>query len=63
MRVLWNSFLSFCHSYLDLSHDFRLKYAFIHILFSLRILLLAVEMSERQAFRSQARQIAVMDPI
>ena len=51
-------FFSFCHSYLDL----RLKYAFIHILFSLRTLLLAVEMSDRKAFRSQARQIAAMHP-
>ena len=44
---------------------FMLNYAFAHILFSLRILLLAVEMSQiyRQAFRSQARQIAVTDPI
>ena len=42
---------------------FMLNYAFTHILFLLRILLLAVEMSERQAFRSQARQIAVTDPI
>ena len=40
-----------------------LNYAFTHILFSLRILLLAVEMSDTQAFRSQARQIAVTDPI
>ena len=30
---------------------FMLNYAFTHILFSLRILLLAVEMSNRQAFR------------
>ena len=29
---------------------FMLIYAFTHILFSLRILLLAVEMSDRQAF-------------
>ena len=41
---------------------FMLNYAFNHILFSLRILLLAVEMSDWQAFRSQARQIAVTDP-
>ena len=53
----------FCHSYLDLSHDFMLKYAFTHILISLWILLLAVEMPDRQAFRSQASQIAVTDPI
>ena len=56
-------FFRFCRSYLNLSHDFILNYAFTHILFSLRILLLAVEMSARQAFRSQARQIAVTDPI
>ena len=31
--------------------------------FSLRILPLAAEMSERQAFRPQARQIAATDPI
>ena len=31
------------------------NYAFTYILFSLHILLLAVEMSHRQAFRSQAR--------
>ena len=42
---------------------FILNHAFTHILFSLRILLLAVEMSNRQAFRSQASQIAVTDPI
>ena len=39
---------------------YMLNYAFTHILFSLRILLLAVEMSGRQAFRSK---IAVTDPI
>ena len=42
---------------------FMLNYAFTRILFSLRIHLLAVEMSARQAFRSQASQIAVTDPI
>ena len=42
---------------------FMLNYAFIQILFSLRILLLAVEMSDSQAFRSQVRRIAAMDPI
>ena len=42
---------------------FMLNYAFNHILFSLSILLLAVEMSDWQAFRSEARQIAVTDPI
>ena len=31
--------------------------------YSLGILLLAVEMSDRKAFRSQARQIAATDPI
>ena len=31
-----------CHSYLNLFHDFHVKYAFTHI-FSLHILLLAVE--------------------
>ena len=41
---------------------FMLNNAFTHILFSLRILLLAVEMSESQALRPQARQIAVTDP-
>ena len=42
---------------------FMLNYAFIRILFSLRIHLLAVKMSDRQAFRSQDSQIAVTDPI
>ena len=42
---------------------FTLNYAFTRILFSLRIHLLAVKMSDRQAFRSQASQIAVTDPI
>ena len=45
---------------------FMLNYAFTHFLFSLHILLLAAEMSERQAFfLSQARltTIAVTDPI
>ena len=41
---------------------FMLNYAFTHILFSLRTLLLAVKLSDRQAFRSQARQIAATDP-
>ena len=40
-----------------------LNYVFTHILFSLRMLLLAVEMSDRQALRSQARQIAATDHI
>ena len=42
---------------------FMLNYAFTRILFSLRIHLLAVDMSDRQAFRSQASQIAVTDLI
>ena len=42
---------------------FMLNYAFTHILFSLQILLFAVKMSDRQAFRSQTRQIAATDPI
>ena len=42
---------------------FMLNYAFTRILYSLRIHLLAVEMSDRQAFRSQASQIAVTDHI
>ena len=42
---------------------FMLNYDFTYILFLLRILLLAVEMSDRQALRSQARQIAATDPI
>ena len=42
---------------------FMLNYAFTHILFSLRIFLLAVEMSDSQALRPQARQIVVTDPI
>ena len=40
-----------------------LNYGFTQILFSLRILRLAVEMSDRKAFRSQARHIAVTDTI
>ena len=36
---------------------FMLNYAFTQILFSMGILHLAVEMSDRQAFRPQARQI------
>ena len=42
---------------------FMLNYAFTHMIFSLRILRLAVEMSDKQAFRSQAKQIAATDPI
>ena len=40
-----------------------LNYGFTQILFSLRILRLAVEMSDKQAFRLQTRHIAVTDPI
>ena len=43
-------FFSLCQSYIDLSHDCHAQSAFTHILFSLSILLLAVEMSYRQAF-------------
>ena len=44
-------FFSFCHSnFISLI----LGYAFTHILFSLHTLLLAVDMPDRQAFRSQA---------
>ena len=61
VRVLWNPF--FCHSYLDLSHDFHAQLCFrSHFSFTLRIHLLAVEMSDRQVFRSKASQIAVTDP-
>ena len=60
--VFFRVFISFCHSYLDLSMIFMLNYAFTHILFNF-ILLFAVEMSDRQAFWSQARQMAVTDPI
>ena len=61
--VLWNPFFRFVtHISISLM-IFMLNYAITHILFSLRILLLAVEMSDRQAFRSQARQIAATDPI
>ena len=67
VRVLWNRFFSLffrfvTHISISLM-NFMLKYAFTHILFSLRILLFAVEMSDRQAFWSQARQMAVTDPI
>ena len=56
--------LFFCFvTHISNSHNFMLKYAFTHILFSLHILLLAVEMPDRQAFRSQVSQIAVTDPI
>ena len=64
VRVLWNPFFFRFVTHISISRMiFRLNYAFNHILFSLRILLLAVEMSDLQAFRSQARQIAVTDPI
>ena len=46
-----------------ISISLMLNYAFTHILFSLHILLLAVEMSDRQAFRSQAIQSAATDTI
>ena len=36
---------------------FMLNYAFTHILFLLRIFLVAVEMSDRQAFRSVLLQL------
>ena len=64
VRVLWNPifFIRFVtHISISLM-IFVLNYAFANILFSLRILLLAVEMSDWQGFRSQARQIAVTDP-
>ena len=50
VRVIWNPFF-FILSLISRSlMNFMLNYAFNHILFSLRILLLAVEMSDRQAF-------------
>ena len=52
VRVLSNPF--FLRLVTHISIFLMLNYAFIHILFSLHILLLAVEMSDRQAFRSQA---------
>ena len=63
MVLFWNPIFCFVtHISISLM-IFMLNYAFTHISFSLRILLLAVEMSVRQAFRSQASQIAVTDPI
>ena len=65
VRVLWNPifFIRFVtHISISLM-IFMLNYAFAYILFLLRKLLLAVEMSDWQAFRSQARQIAATDPI
>ena len=53
VRVRWNLFSLFSVSSLisrSLSMIFMLNYAFTHILFSLHILLFAVEMSDRQAF-------------
>ena len=54
VRVLWNPFFRFffrfvTHISISLM-IFMLNYPSTHILFSLRILLLAVEMSDRQAF-------------
>ena len=43
-------FFSFCYSYLDLSYDFYALLCFHLQCFSLCILLLAVEMSDMQAF-------------
>ena len=60
VRVLWNPFFV-THISISLM-IFMLNYAFARILFPLRIHLLAVEISDRQAFRSQASQIAVTDP-
>ena len=63
VRVLWNPFF-FVLSLISRSlMILMLNYAFTQILFSLCILLFAVEMSDRQAFRSQARQIAATDHI
>ena len=53
-------FFSFCHSYSFCLMISMLTNDFTHI-FSLRILLMAVE--NRTAIRSQARQIAVTDPM
>ena len=58
VRVLWNPFFCFVNHISISLMIFMLNYAFTHILFSLRILLLAVEISDRQA-----RQIAATDPI
>ena len=56
-------FFSFCHSYLDLSHDFHAQLCFhSHFVFTAQPLL-AVYMSDRQASRSRGRQVAATDPI
>ena len=52
-----------CHSYLDLSHYFHAQLCFhSHFIFTAQTSL-GYRMSDRQAFRSQASPIAVMDPI
>ena len=51
------SFFSFCHSYLDLSHDSHAQLCFhSHFIFTAHISI-GCKMSDRQAFRSHARQI------
>ena len=56
-------FFLFCHSYLDLSHDFHAQLCFhSHFIFTAQTSL-GCRMSDRQAFRSQVSPIAVMDPI
>ena len=57
VRGLWNPIFFRFVTHISISlMIFMLNYAFTHILFSLRILPLAVEMSGKQAFRSQASQ-------
>ena len=66
VQVLWNHFFSICHSYLNLSHDFHAQlYFHSHFIFTAHTSLCCrnVEMSDRQAFRSERRQIAATDPI
>ena len=64
VRALYYGIFFVCFvTHISISHDFHAQPCFHHVSFSLRILLMAVEMSDRQAFRSQARQIAVTDPI
>ena len=63
VRVLWNPFFCFVTNISISLMIIMLNYVFTHILFSLRILRLAVKMSDKQAFRSQTRQITVTDPI
>ena len=64
VQVLWNHFFFRFVTHISISlMIFMLNYTFTHILFSLRILLFDVEMSDRRAFRSQVRQIAATDPI